>query len=62
MKPKRDDKQGDIKGHKWHKTERGHGSGTLIASLKALMSIAKYLEIFHSLRSLLTDSSQVSLG
>jgi hypothetical protein len=57
MKPKRDEKQGDIKGHKGHKTERDHGSGTLIANLQALLSIAKSLEIFHSLRSLLTDSS-----
>jgi hypothetical protein len=51
MKPKRDEKQGDtkkdIKGDK-----RGHGSGTLIANLQALLSIAKSLEIFHSLRSL----------
>jgi hypothetical protein len=45
------------KEHKWHKTKRGHGSGTLIANLQALLSIAKFLEIFHSLRSLLMDSS-----
>ena len=36
---------------------KDHGSGTLIASLQALLSIAKSLEIFQSLRSLLTDSS-----
>ena len=38
------------------------GSGTLIASLQALLSKAISLEIFQSLRSLLTDSSHVSLG
>ena len=35
------------------KRNKGHGSGTLVAIS---------LEIFQSLRSLLTDSSQVSLG
>jgi hypothetical protein len=60
MKPKKDEKTGrHIKGQKEHKTKRGHGSGTLIANLQALLSIAKSLGIFHSLRSLLTDSSQV---
>ena len=44
------------------KRNKGHGSGTLIASLQALLSKAISLEIFQSLRSLLTDSSQVSLG
>ena len=39
-----------------------HGSGTLIASFQALLSKAISLEIFQSLRSLLTYSSQVSLG
>ena len=34
----------------------------MIASLQALLSKAISLEIFQSLRSLLTDSSQVSLG
>ena len=43
------------------KRNKGHGSGTLIASLQALLSKAISLEIFQSLRSLLTDSSQVSL-
>ena len=38
------------------------GSGTLIASLQALLSKAISLKIFQSLRSLLTDSSHVSLG
>ena len=38
------------------------GSGTLIASLQTLLSKAISLEIFQSLRSHLTDSSQVSLG
>ena len=33
------------------------GSGTLIASLQALLSKAISLEIFQSLRSLLTESS-----
>jgi len=42
--------------------EKGHGSGTSIASLQALLSIASSLEIFHSFKSLLTDSSQVKLG
>ena len=37
-------------------------SGTLIASLQALISKAISLEIFQSLMSLLTDSSHVSLG
>ena len=44
------------------KKNKSHGSGTLIASLQALLSKAIFLEIFQSLRSLLTDSSQVSLG
>jgi len=44
------------------KRHKGHGSGTLIANLQAPRSKATYLEIFQSLRSLLTDSSQVSLG
>jgi hypothetical protein len=54
MKPKRYENR---ETHKWHKTDRGHGIGTLIVSLQALLSIAKSLEIFYSLRSLLTDSS-----
>jgi hypothetical protein len=62
MKPKRGEIGRHIKGHKGHKTERDHGLGMLIASLWALLFIAKSLEIFHSLRSLLTDSFQVSLG
>ena len=44
------------------KRNNGHGSGTLIASFQALVSKAISLEIFQSLRSLLTNSSQVSLG
>jgi len=32
--------------------EKGHGSGTSIASLQALLSIASSLEIFHSFKSL----------
>ena len=44
------------------KRHKGHGSGTLIASLQAFLSKATSLEIFQSLRSLLTDSSQISLG
>ena len=44
------------------KKHKDHGSVTLIASLQALISKAIFLEIFQSLRSLLTDSSQVSLG
>ena len=44
------------------KRNKVHGSGTLIASLQAFLSKAISLEIFQSLRSLLTDSSQVSLG
>jgi hypothetical protein len=44
MKPKRDEKTGrHIKWQKGHKTKRGHGSGTLIANLQALLSIAKSL-------------------
>jgi hypothetical protein len=35
----------------------GHGSGTLIASLQELLSIANSLEMFHSLRSLSTNWS-----
>jgi hypothetical protein len=42
--------------------KKGHGSGMLIAILQALLSIANSMDIFHSLRSLLTDSSQVGLG
>ncbi|KAG2538170.1 hypothetical protein PVAP13_9NG840000 [Panicum virgatum] len=44
------------------KRHKGHGSGTLIASLQALLSKANSSEISQSLRSLLTDSSQISLG
>ena len=44
------------------KRHKGHSSGTLIASLQALLSKATSSEISQSLRSLLTDSSQVSLG
>ena len=44
------------------KRNKGHGSGTLIASLQALLSKAISLEMFQSLRSLLTDSTHVSLG
>ena len=44
------------------KRNKSHSSGTLIASLQALLSKAISLDIFQSLRSLLTDSSQVSLG
>ena len=44
------------------KRNKDHGSVTLIASLQALLSKAISLEIFQSLRSLLTDSSYVSLG
>ena len=39
------------------KRHKGHGSGTLIASLQALLSKASSLEISQFLRSLLTDSS-----
>ena len=41
---------------------KGHGSVMLIANLQALLSKATSSEIFQSLRSLLTDSSQVGLG
>ena len=41
---------------------KGHGSGTLIASLQTLLSKATSSEISQSLRSLLTNSSQLSLG
>ena len=44
------------------KRHKGQGSDTLIASLQALLSKANSSEISQSLRSLLTDSSQVSLG
>jgi len=44
------------------KRHKGHSSSTLIASLQALLSKASSSEISQSLRSLLTDSSQVSLG
>ena len=44
------------------KIHKDHGSGTLIASLQALLSKVTSSEISQSLRSLLTDSSQVSLG
>jgi len=39
------------------KRHKGHGLGTLIASLQALLSKANSSEMFQSLRSLLTDSS-----
>ena len=44
------------------KIHKDHGSGTLIASLQALLSKATSSEISQSLRYLLIDSSQVSLG
>ena len=44
------------------KRHKGHDSGTLIASLQAVLSKANSSKISQSLRSLLTDSSQVSLG
>ena len=44
------------------KRNKGHGSDTLIANLQALLSKAISLEIFQSLKYLLTDSSHVSLG
>ena len=44
------------------KRNKGHGLGTLIASLQVLLSKAISLEILQSLRSLLTNSSHVSLG
>ena len=44
------------------KRNKVHGSSTLIASFQPLLSKAISLEIFQSLRSLLADSSQVSLG
>ena len=43
------------------KRPKSHSSGTLIASLQALLSKATSLEIFQSLRSLLIDLSEVSL-
>ena len=43
------------------KRHKCHGSGTLTASLQVLLSKATSSEISQSLRSLLTDSSQVSL-
>ena len=67
MKPKRKkDKRNTKKRYKTEGREigvnrnrnKGHVSGTLIASLQALLSIANSLEIFHSLRSLLTDMPQ----
>ena len=47
--------------HKGHGSGMLIGSGTLIASLQALISKATSSEISQSLRSLLTDSSQLSL-
>ena len=43
------------------KRHEGHGSGTLIASLQALLSKANS-EISQSLRYLLIDLFQISLG
>jgi hypothetical protein len=43
MKHKRDEKQRNTR--RDIKDKRGHGSGTLIATLQALLSIAKSLEI-----------------
>src|SRR6187551_2268407 len=62
VKPKKSKKKTEKELEESRKESKDHGSGTLIASLQALLSIAKFLEIFHSLRSLITDSSQVSLG
>ncbi|KAK3121461.1 hypothetical protein QOZ80_8BG0653770 [Eleusine coracana subsp. coracana] len=42
--------------------KKDHSSGTSIASLQALLSIASSLGISHAFMSLLTDSSQVKLG
>jgi hypothetical protein len=47
---------------KLKRKRKDHVSGTLIASLQALLSLTNSLGMSHSLRSLLTDSSQVSLG
>ena len=44
------------------KRHKGHGSGTLIASLQALLSKANSSKISQSLMSLLTDSAQFNLG
>ena len=44
------------------KRHKAYGSDMLIVSLQALLPKAICSEIFQSLRSLLTDSSQVSLG
>jgi hypothetical protein len=68
MKPKRNkgrkntkntEKQVELRVHR-EVRNKVHDSGTLIASLQALLSIANSLEMFHSLRSLLTNSSQLS--
>jgi hypothetical protein len=69
MKPKINKDRRNIKNHKIigrvrgnrERRKIGHDSTMLIASLQALLSIANFLEMFHSLRSLLIDSSQVSL-
>ena len=44
------------------KRHKGQGLGTLIASLQAFLSKTNSSEISQTLWSLLTDSSQVSLG
>ncbi|KAK3146787.1 hypothetical protein QOZ80_3BG0272000 [Eleusine coracana subsp. coracana] len=55
-------KERKLKTSKQEGRKKDHGSGTSIASLQALLSIASSLGISHAFRSLLTDSSQVKLG
>src|SRR6187551_3044366 len=50
VKPKKGQKKTEKELEESRKESKDHGSGTLIASLQALLSIAKSLEIFHSLR------------
>ncbi|KAK3118803.1 hypothetical protein QOZ80_9BG0708160 [Eleusine coracana subsp. coracana] len=61
-KNKRNKSQKKEKMSKQEGKKKDHGSGTSIASLQALLSIASSLVISHAFRSLLTDSSQVMLG
>jgi len=68
MKPKRNKDKRNTKKDTRQKVEigvnrnKGLGSGMLIASFQALLSIANYLKIFHSLRSLLTNVPQFNIG
>jgi hypothetical protein len=59
VKPTRNKGRRSTKHKNTKAQKKDHVWGTLIASLQALLSITNSLGMSHSLRSLLTDSSQV---